>query len=371
VAEFNVKIMTATTGQRGFYPLRVKEVKRETADAISISFEVGPEQEADFDFIAGQYLTLKIALNGEELRRSYSICAAPEQNELKIAVKRVDQGKVSTYLDGQLRAGDVLEVMRPMGNFTLNGSQDGTYFAFAAGSGITPVMSILKSVLLNSGTSRFVLIYGNKQQEDIIFREELEELALRFRERLRVVHVLSQENKEGNFHGRIDAQLIQTLADSGLEMGNGQQYFICGPSAMIEVVSSTLEGKGIPSSKICYELFSTPAPIEDEEETEVIVEAAANNPIATVRILLDEDETEIELKKDGASVLDAAIKAGIDPPYSCKGAVCTTCMAKVLHGKVRMDMNHALSDGEIEEGYVLTCQSHPVTDEVSISYDDI
>lgn len=359
-----------------FHDIKVKAVNHETPDTVTISFDVDQEHKDLFRYIHGQYLTIRLRLSGEEYRRSYSICTAPYESELKVAVKKVEDGVVSSYLNEQLKAGDILEVMPPMGNFYIPFEADNqkSYVAFAAGSGITPVISLIKAALHTEPRSKFRLIYGNREVQHIIFKRELDQLQEVHNGRFTVSYVLSREAASSPlFEGRIDRHKVEAMAAQEKNLLEADDYFLCGPWEMISNISDFLTGKGVSENHIHYELFTAPAGEEEEPLTEGSDDEgiASGFPVSKVNILLDGEETTLELDKSGPAILDAAIAAGIDPPYSCKGAVCTTCMARLQKGKVKMDMNHALTDGELNEGLILTCQSHPVTDEVSISYDDI
>ncbi|MCB9170194.1 MAG: phenylacetate-CoA oxygenase/reductase subunit PaaK [Flavobacteriales bacterium] len=359
-----------------FHRLKVTDVVRETPEAVSIGLEVPEALKEDFHFIHGQYLTLKLQLKGEELRRSYSICSSPfEERTIRIAVKKVDGGRASSLLVDTLKPGDELEVMTPMGNFhtLLDASHEKHYIAFAAGSGITPILSILMTTLRAEPRSRFTLFYGNTDLDRIIFREKLEELKGHHGDRLQVHHILSQGRDEDMlFNGRISTekavQLMQRFVTDPLH----REFFICGPEQMMVNVSEALEKLGVEKKHIHIELFTSPVAIKEKEENGAA--PAADAPMqgpATVVIILDGRESQLQVPARGEAILDAAIEAGLDVPFACKGAVCCTCKAKVIEGRVEMDMNYALTDQEVEEGFVLTCQSHPRSSHVVIDYDQI
>lgn len=350
-----------------FHTLKIKDIRRETADAVSIAFEVPPQQQPEYQFKQGQYVTLKLNLKGEEVRRSYSLCSSPySEKELRVAIKEVSGGLVSTYINRELKVGDMMEVMTPMGNFhtILSGAKAKNYVLFAGGSGITPMMSILKSVLYVEKQSKVTLIYANRSEESSIFREELDVIS-GSNPNLTVVHVYDQPlNKLSDLQTGIITtdkakQLVETFG--GL---NADEYFICGPVPMMENVKTTLEGLKIPKEKIHIEYFT--AVIEAVAKAEV---ATGGNVNAKVKVLQYGIETEFNLETTSISILDAAIEAGVDAPFSCKGAVCCTCRAKVLEGQVKMTANFALTDAEVEEGFILTCQAHPITSTVVIDYD--
>ncbi|PBQ32509.1 phenylacetic acid degradation protein [Sphingobacteriaceae bacterium] len=350
-----------------FHTLKIKDIRRETADAVSIAFEVPPQQQPEYQFKQGQYVTLKLNLKGEEVRRSYSLCSSPySEKELRVAIKEVNGGLVSTYINRELKVGDMIEVMTPMGNFhtVLSGAKSKNYVLFAGGSGITPMMSILKSVLYVEKQSKITLIYANRSEETSIFREELDVISGN-NPNLTVVHVYDQPiQKISDLQtGILTTEKTKTLVETfgGL---NADEYFVCGPAPMMENVKTTLEALKVPKEKIHIEYFT--AVIEAVAKAEV---ATGGNVNAKVKVLQYGIETEFNLETSSISILDAAIEAGVDAPFSCKGAVCCTCRAKVLEGQVKMTANFALTDAEVEEGFILTCQAHPITPTVVIDYD--
>jgi ring-1,2-phenylacetyl-CoA epoxidase subunit PaaE len=356
-----------STSTNAFYPLVVKEVRRETEDAVSVSFELSAEQQSVFKYTPGQYLTLRTTINGEEVRRSYSICAAPHEGELRVAIKEIEGGKFSTYANRTLKAGDVLESMSPMGNFAWKHEGSAAHVVgWAAGSGITPIAAIAKSVLNSDSESTFTLFYGNKNSNSIIFKDELEDLKNAYVDRFELHHVLSREDQGSDYTtGRIDAEKANAYSGKFFDVATTTGHYLCGPLGMIEGVSGALESMGTKKSNIHFELFNTAgATAEVKEKTSS--KASAN---AKVTVVLDGEETHFEMgPKD--YVLDAALDAGADVPYACKGAVCCTCRAKVLKGTAEMVMNYALVDDEVKDGYVLTCQTHATSDELVISFDE-
>ncbi|MBK9537890.1 MAG: 2Fe-2S iron-sulfur cluster binding domain-containing protein [Flavobacteriales bacterium] len=355
-----------------FHFLEVIDVKQETADAVSVALRVPPELRKEFTFLAGQYLTVKLSVNGEELRRSYSICSSPfEEASIRIAVKRVALGRASNRLVAGMKVGDKLEVMPPMGHFhtPFDASIERHFVAFAAGSGITPILSILSSVLRAEPKSRFTLFYGNTDTDRIIFRERLDELVREHGSRLTVHHVLSQgRNSDPLFNGRITAdkaaQLLQRFVNDDLR----KEFFICGPEQMMVSVSEALEKQRIDKKQIHIELFTSPVTTEAKKEVSHATSTAFNGQ-AEVEIVLDGRRHTLHMGSKGDPVLEVAIDAGLDVPYACKGAVCCTCKARVLEGQVEMEMNYALTDEEVADGYVLTCQTHPRSARVVIDYD--
>jgi len=353
-----------------FHTLKVKDIRKETDKCVSIAFDVPEELSEEFQFEHGQYITLKMNVNGEELRRSYSICSSPMEDELRVAVKKVENGRVSGKVVDQLQIGEELEVMTPMGNFTtqLNAENTKHYIAFAGGSGITPIISILKTALRIERESRFTLFYGNSDKENIIFNDQLVQLEEKYGDRLNVQHILSKEQMEDAlFSGQIDPEKAIALLNKFVDDPLYKEYFVCGPEPMMLNVSEALEKLGVDKERIHIELFTSPvSQVEPKtEDTSVSVPDGMSH----VTVILDGEEEVVEIPYKGDAILDAAISAGIDVPFACKGAVCCTCKAKVLKGKVRMEMNYALSDEEVEDGYVLTCQSHPETAEVLVDYD--
>ncbi|RYY99082.1 MAG: phenylacetate-CoA oxygenase/reductase subunit PaaK [Chitinophagaceae bacterium] len=355
-----------------FHTLSVKKVQRETDDCVSISFAVPPELQDTFRFRPGQNLTVRTVLGGEELRRSYSICSAPFDGELRVAVKGVEGGLFSTWANTELKAGDTLDVLPPTGNFSpeLDPQQEKHYVAFAAGSGITPVLAIIKTVLATEPRSQVTLVYGNRSKGSIIFKEELEALKDKYIERFRLYHVLSREVTDAAINrGRIDRDKCALLVDTRLlDLDTCDEFFICGPEEMIFCVRDFLQDAGVHPKRIHFELFTIPGQKKSQVATEK--EAVADSgPRSQVTVKLDGLAFDFELAYDGHSVLDAALKQGADLPYACKGGVCCTCKAKLLEGAVLMDENWGLEPDEVAAGFILTCQSHPRTDKVVVDFD--
>lgn len=351
-----------------FNALKVKDIRRETADAVSVAFDVPPVHQIAYQYKQGQYITLKMKVGGEEIRRSYSICTSPHsENELRVAIKEVKDGKMSTFINRTLKVGDVIEVMTPMGNFysSLNGAAKKNYVLFAGGSGITPMMSILKSTLYIEKQSTVTLIYANRNEDSTIFKAEIDKIAAS-NPNLKVVYVFdAPATKISDLQtGMVTNEKAKALVEN-FGGTNADEYFICGPGPMMENVKLALEQLKIAKEKIHIEYFSAVVDAVNKAET---TGADVNAKVTVIQYGI---ETQMELNTSGASILDAAIEAGVDAPYSCKGAVCCTCRAKVLEGKVKMDANFALTDEEVEEGYVLTCQSHPITEKVIVDFDAI
>ncbi len=351
-----------------FHSLIVKEVIKETEDCVSISFVVPENLQNDYAFVSGQYLTLKTSIDGEDVRRSYSLCSSPFENEWKVAIKQVENGKFSTYANNRIKAGDEMEVMTPMGNFKVqtNAHHEKSYALFAAGSGITPVLSIIKTILRDEPKSQVSLFYGNKNSGSIIFKEEIESLKNQNIENLRITYILSRESLGNKIQkGRIDEEKCVALYDAFLNNDGVDEAFLCGPESMIFGVKTALESKGVPVENIHFELFTT----EGHQLSTEAKEAAAKDIESNVLVIIDGDEFPVHLNP-GEKILDAAHNAGADLPYACKGGVCCTCKAKVIEGSARMDLNFALDEQEVKDGYILTCQAHPTSEKIVVSFDE-
>jgi ring-1,2-phenylacetyl-CoA epoxidase subunit PaaE len=347
-----------------FLKLIIKEVKRETAAAVSILFNVPEELKPNYIFIAGQYLNLRLKLDGQEIRRAYSICSSPESGELRIAVKAVKNGAFSQFANTKLKAGDALEVGKPEGKFTFEPQADRqkNYAAFVSGSGITPVMSIIKSVMKSEPKSSFVLVYGNKTPEETIFHQELHDLQLKYVSRLFVHNVYSQAKIENALFGRIEKSTVNFVLNNKHKELAFDKFYLCGPEQMIETVTEVLKEKNVKESAIKFELFTT-----SSHET-VIKESLEGH--SKITIMVDDEETTFEMSQK-QTILEAALKQGIDAPYSCQGGICSSCLARVTSGTAEMTKNSILTDGEIAAGLVLTCQAHPTSETVYVDYDDI
>lgn len=351
-----------------FHPLMVKEIRKETRDCVSIVFEIPESLKPTFEFYQGQNITLKIIIDGKELRRSYSICSAPFENELRVAVKKVDGGKFSAYMNNNVQKGDVLLVMPPTGKFntTLETENKKQYVAFAAGSGITPIISIIKTTLKREAGSCFTLVYSNRNRNSIIFFEELEGLKNKYLQRFNFIYLLSREKTDVLINsGRITAEKLQALCIL-IDYKKTDDFFICGPEEMIFCVKDFLETKGIAPTKIHFELFTTPGQKNIEVTSKNVNDSSQKSKII---IKLDGRTVEFDLAFESSSILEAALQQGADLPYACKGGVCATCRAKLLQGEVAMNVNYALEPDEVACGFILTCQSHPVTEMVLIDFD--
>lgn len=344
-----------------FYKLPIQQIIKETPDAVSILFTVPSDLITKFQFVAGQYVTLKATINGEEIRRAYSICTEPKSNQLKVAVKAVTNGVFSTYATTQLQQGDELEVGVPEGKFTLVPEEGKNYIAFAAGSGITPVMSMIQTVLKNT-SSTFTLVYGNKSINDTIFFNDLNLLQQEHPNQFNLHYVYSRERQDNALFGRVDKGHVNYFVKNLYKQTTFDAAFLCGPEEMITTASTTLEESGINKNVIHFELFTSSISTENtsqikDGETEVMV-------------LLDDEETSFTMKQTD-TILAASLRNKLDAPYSCQGGVCSSCIAKVTEGKAVMAKNSILTDDELEEGLVLTCQAYPTTQKVVVDFDDV
>jgi len=352
-----------------FYPLTVKAVRRETRDAAVVVFDVPVVLQEIFTFIQGQYLTLRTTIDGESVRRSYSISSAVQDGVLRIVVKRAPGGVFSNWILDHVKAGDVLEVMPPMGNFhvPLRAEHVKHYVAFAVGSGITPIFSIIKTTLVAEPNSSFTLFYGNRASGSVILREELSDLKDRFLTRLMVVHVMSREHQDVDLlNGRIDRDKAQKLLQRFCVLEQVDVLFLCGPHEMVEAITSVLRDSDFPEERIKVEHF---APKTAARKTPGSTTDLAKTQGWHVTVMLDGGQQPFTIRQRNETLLDGAIRAGIDVRYSCKSGVCATCRAKLISGQVDMDANYALEDYEIARGFILTCQSYPVSPEIAIDFD--
>ncbi len=355
-----------------FHSLEVVDVRRETRDAVVVTLKPRPEDAAAFDFTQGQYLTFRRDFDGEELRRSYSICAGKDEGCLKVGIKKVEGGAFSTWANENLSPGDTLEAMPPMGKFfvPLAPELDRHYLGFAGGSGITPLLSIIKTVLAREPKSRFTLVYANRQISSIMFREELEDLKNLYLGRLSVLHVLESEAQEIDlFTGRVDAEKMEGLFKHWIDAKSVDTAFICGPEPMMLAIAAALRAHGLSDAQIKFELFASGQPGRAKAKA-VSANVAANGAGTTATVTLDGATRTFHMPREGQSLLDAALAANLDAPYACKAGVCSTCRAKVVEGEVEMAVNHALEDYEVRAGYVLTCQCFPLTEKLVVTYDE-
>lgn len=352
-----------------FHSLAVAQVQRETRDAIAVTFTVPEALRAQFRYTQGQHLTLRADIDGEEVRRSYSICSAVQDDRLRIAIKRVPGGRFSGWANEHLAPGQQLDVMPPSGHFNLplDPAQARHYVAFAAGSGITPILSIIKTTLLSEPRSRFTLFYGNRASGTVLFKEELEDLKDRFMERFNLCFILSREQQDIElFNGRIDAAKVEALLTQWIDPADIDAAFICGPHAMMEAVHSALRAHGIAPERIRRELFATSIPAATTPRHD---HEAPGQHDCEVTVIQDGRVHSFSLEKNRDSLLDAALAQGVELPYSCKGGVCSTCRCKLVEGEVDMDVNFALEDYEVARGFILTCQSFPVSDRLVLDFD--
>jgi len=347
-----------------FYKLSVKEVSKETDNAVSVVFDIPEKAQSEFNYIPGQYITIQKEFDGKALRRAYSICSSLKSKELRIAIKEVKKGIFSIYANKQLKVGDTLKVAAPEGNFVLNTSLNNTkkYLAFVAGSGITPVLSMIKTVLETEKDSEFVLIYGSKSADETIFKREIDALAISFKDQFEVHYVFSQKISDKAYFGRINLKVINDILKHKYNKITFDDYFLCGPEEMIDLVKETLLKKGVDENAIHFELF-TSTTIKKEVNTEL----SGNSKIT---IVLDDEETIIDMRRDEI-ILNVALAHDLDAPYSCQGGICSSCLAKVIEGEAIMEKNTILDEDEIKEGLILTCQAHPTTDTIKIDFDDV
>lgn len=357
--------------KKRFHSLKVKELVKETSDCTSIAFELADELQDTFQYKQGQYLTLRTDINGEDVRRSYSLCSSPLDGEMRVAVKKIEEGKFSTFANDVLKEGDTLDVMPPMGNFytDLSPNQAKSYVAFAAGSGITPMMSIIKTTLQTEPDSQFTLLYCNKNVHSIIFKEEIEGLKNQYLNRFQVYHFLTREMQDiPLFNGRFDEEKINHILGGLVKTSTVDDYFLCGPEEMIMNIKKALEARKVDSKKIHFELFTSPDAKKGKAKKKV--KKKRDGKVSLVTIKDSGSSYQFELSQGTNNILDAALLNGADLPFACKGGVCCTCKAKVTEGKVEMDVNYALEPEEVEQGFILTCQAHPLTPTVVVDFDE-
>ncbi len=350
-----------------FNSLKVIDVNRETADAVSIAFEVPANLKEDYKYIQGQYLTLKFVVNGEEIRRSYSICSSPnEENELRVAIKKVKEGRMSSHINDKTKVGDAMDVMTPMGNFysEMNPANKKNYILFAGGSGITPMLSILKTVLKAEPQSKIILFYGNNDEASIIFKDQINKLAAENADRLKIYHILNNApaGYSSALQGLMTKEKNLSLIKEQVNLNDDNEFFICGPVPMMDNVMAAITEIKVPASKIHIEYFTAPVNAEDVKPTTPGKEGI------TATIVMDGDEHVVTLEPN-ETILEAALRIGLDAPYACQGGSCCTCRALLQSGAVDMAVNYALSVSEVKKGYILTCQSRPSTSVVTVNYD--
>jgi ring-1,2-phenylacetyl-CoA epoxidase subunit PaaE len=353
-----------------FHRLAVNDLRQETADAVSLTFAIPDELANDYAFAPGQYLTLRTTMDGEEVRRSYSICSGPDDGELRIAVKKVDGGAFSSWAADELKAGDQLDVMTPTGRFGVAPAPEDAriYVGVAAGSGITPILSLVKGVLAREPKSRFFLFYGNRSTEGVMFLETLEELKDRFLQRFSLFHVISGEEQDiPILHGRLDGEKVRVLLRSLVPASTVDHVFICGPTGMSDEIEATCRDIGIAADRIHVERFVSGLGGKPRPKKGI---APGAPPKAIASLVIDGKRREVPVA-EGEAILDAALRAGMDLPFACKGGMCSTCRAKLVEGEAEMDVNYSLEPWELKAGFVLTCQAKPVSERVVVDYDHV
>lgn len=353
-----------------FYPLTISKLTKETDHCVSLEFDIPEANKALFAYKQGQHVTLRKIIDGQDVRRSYSICTSPKENKLKVAIKKVAGGAFSTFANEALHVGETLEVMPPSGSFNseLNPKQAKSYVGFAGGSGITPIISILKAVLDTEPESSFTLVYANRSTDSMVFKEEIEGLKNKYIERLNVIYVFSQERiGMPLFEGRIDQEKVSALNKTVVDLKSADEIFICGPEAMMLAIQSALVDFGIDKANVHMELFTSP--VGKLGNGDKITNETYEQVKSKITIQIDGVKMDFDYSSND-SILDAASKKGADLPYACKGGVCCTCKAKLMEGEVDMAVNYALEQDEIERGYVLSCQARPKTDRVVLSFDE-
>jgi ring-1,2-phenylacetyl-CoA epoxidase subunit PaaE len=352
-----------------FHPLSVARVERETREAVAITFAIPEALRDQFRFAHGQHLTLRADLGGEDVRRSYSICSAVQDGVLRIAVKKTPGGTFSTWANDVLKAGDTIDVMPPLGHFSvpLDVAARHHYLGLAAGSGITPLLSIVKTTLAAEPRSRFTLIYGNRASGTVMFKEELAALKDTWLDRFNLVHVLSREAQDIELlHGRIDRAKADALLTHWVRLDTIDAAFVCGPEGMMDAVVAALKARGFPDAKIKVERFAASIP----KHTHVAhVAPEPGHAECEVTVILDGATRTFMLEKAKENILEAGLRNGVELPYSCRGGVCSTCRCRLTEGEVDMDVNFALEDYEVARGFILSCQSYPVTDHVTVDFD--
>ncbi|REG89302.1 ferredoxin--NADP reductase [Winogradskyella sediminis] len=349
-----------------FHALTIKSIAKVTDQSVAITFDIPENLKETFSFKAGQYITLKTTINGEDIRRDYSICASQNSGAITVAVKAVENGTFSIYANTTLKAGDLLDVAAPNGRFTFeaNAAKTRTIAAFAAGSGITPVLSIAKTLLEDEPFSNFILVYGNKSSKNTMFFRELVELQAQYGNRFHVHFIYSQAREEGALLGRIERSTVNLIVKNKYKGVTIENFYLCGPEQMIHTVKDVLIENGIKEKAIKFELFT--APVETTAETTTNLPSGETK----IKVVVDEEEFEFNMPQK-QTILEAALKQDIDAPYSCQGGICSSCIAKVTEGTAEMRQNNILTDGEVAEGLILTCQAHPTSASIAVDYDDV
>lgn len=356
-----------------FHPLEVVDIKRETVEAVSIKLRIPKELAEEFTFLPGQYVMFKHEINGEEIKRSYSISSSPQEGELRVGVKEVSGGRFSSFANRILKVGDTLHTLAPRGRFVVrtDAANKKHYVSFCAGSGVTPIISMMKHVMETEPLSTFTCFYGNRYTSTIIYVDEINALKNRFPDRLEIHYVMSKEETGSDlFRGRIDAEKIRKFSEILFDPQEVDAFYMCGPEEIIHAAKKVLEEKGVDEKKVHFELFGTPNPTAGFTAPSVTPKADESVK-SQITVIMDGDEFSFEMEPGHETILDAADRAGLDVPYSCKGGVCCTCLARVKKGEVTMERNFSLTDKEVSEGLVLTCQAHPKTPDVVVDFDDI
>lgn len=361
--------MFVRMAEKYFHKLKVSDITRLTPESVQLTFDLSPDLKSSFQYKAGQYLTIKKTIAGEELRRSYSICTSPEEDKLSVGIKKVEGGRFSSFANDHLAVGDELEIMEPMGNFTLPIKPNHRLVCFAAGSGITPILAHIKQLLTSTPTAEVILFYGNKNTESLMFKDEIEALKNKFMTRFSVFHIFSKEMKGASLlSGRLSEDKCNKFSKIFFKPTAIDDFLICGPNEMIFELKDTLLSLNVPQEKIHFELFNT-SDLVKNAPVRVFSDGSSEASDCKVTIKLDGDSFDFNLNYGGNSLLDAALSNGADLPYACKGGVCSTCKAKLMEGKVTMDRNYALEPDELAAGYILTCQSHPDSSIVVVDFD--
>lgn len=348
-----------------FYTLTIKDIQKETDKAVTIAFKVPDNLKDTFAFKAGQYITLKTSINGNEIRRDYSLCVSPKSNDLKVAVKAVENGTFSVYANNELKAGDTLDVAPPKGRFVFepNDKKTKNIALFAAGSGITPILSIIKCALEEEIYSKVILVYGNKTTKDTMFLNELLELQHQYKDRFSIQFVFSQADEDDAIFGRIEKSTVNYVMKNKHKHIDVDAYYLCGPEGMIHAVKDVLTEHDIPEDTVHYELFK--AAKVDDTISETLSEGNTR-----ITVIVDDEETAFEMSQK-RNILEAALDEDLDVPYSCQGGICSSCIARIKEGEATMRQNNILTDSELAEGLILTCQAHPTTPKIVVDYDDV
>lgn len=345
-----------------FHKVHIKEVKRETANAVSVLFDIPTNLKEDFKFLAGQYITLQTEVGETLISRSYSLCSTPKSGDVRVSVKEVENGTFSTHANTKLKTGDIIEIKAPEGGFYLKPEANKNYIAFAAGSGITPILSMIQSTLEDEPSANFTLVYGNKTAADTIFYDDLNALKEKYPTQFKLHYIFSREDVKNQLRGRIDKSVTNYFVKNMYKETSFDAAYLCGPEEMIQEVSNTLKANNFTEENIHFELFTTSV---NEEAIAKIKEGTTE-----ITVMLDDEETTFTMQQTD-DILAATLRNNLDAPYSCQGGVCSSCMCKVTEGKAVMVKNSILTDSEVEEGFILACQAHPTTSKITIDFDDV